>query len=70
MITFSERTQSEGRNGMMITTAIDVHKTIWNDGKTVTLTPVTSKGHRGRCFIEIPTADLPQLIEELKAQLK
>ena len=69
MVTFSQRTQSEGRNGLMITTAVDVHKTIWNDGQTITLTPVTSKGLRGRGHIEIPVADIPKLIEELKAQL-
>jgi len=66
---FSQRTESLGRSGMIITTGLDLHKNLWNNGETVILSPVTSKGTVGRCSIEIPTADIPQLISELRGML-
>jgi hypothetical protein len=33
--------------------------------KTITIEPITSKGNVGRCAIEIPAEDLPQVIKEL-----
>jgi hypothetical protein len=65
-IEFSQRTESIGRNGMLITTGLYIHKNLWNNGETVSISPVTSKGLVGKCSIEIPTADIPQLINELK----
>jgi hypothetical protein len=67
IVKLSQNTQSLGRNGMIITTAIDIHKNLWNEGATLTIAPITSKGLEGRCSIEIPVADLPQLIIELKS---
>ena len=69
MVKLSETTTSFGRNGTLNTTAIDVHKNLWNAGKTITISPITSKNLIGRCSIEIPVADIPKLIDELKAQL-
>ena len=66
---FSQRTESLGRSGTIITTGLDLHKNLWNDGQTVTISPINSKGTVGRCFIEIPTADIPQLIKELEMKL-
>jgi len=67
IVKLSQNTQSLGHNGMIITTAIDVHKNLWNDGATLTIQPITSKGLVGRCSIEIPMADVFQLIKALSA---
>jgi hypothetical protein len=69
MVKLSEITTSFGRNGTLNTIAIDVSKNIWNDGKTITISPITSKNVIGKCSIEIPVADIPKFIKELKAQL-
>ena len=70
MVKLSETTTSFGRNGCLNTIAIDVNKNLWNNGDSITIYPITSRNLRGRCSIEIPTADIPQLIEELKSHLK
>lgn len=67
----SQTTESLGRNGMMKTTGIQLLRThFFNDGKTIRIYPITSKNRSGRCFIEIPTEDIPKLIEGLKTEME
>lgn len=67
IVKLSQSTKSLGRNGEMNTTGLEIHRHLWNDGQTLSISPVTSKGQTGRCSIEIPVADIPQLVKELTA---
>ncbi len=57
-----------GRNGYFKCRGVDV----WVDAEDgiVTLTPITSRGERGRCFLEIPVAKLGELAGALAALSK
>jgi hypothetical protein len=55
-------TVSLGRNGIVTTTGVEV----WPHRDNVTIYPVTSKGKRGRCYIEIPAEALPELTRALQ----
>lgn len=64
-IKLSQSTKSLGRNGEMVTTGLEIHRHLWNDGQTLSISPVTSRDLTGRCSIEIPVADIPQLVKAL-----
>lgn len=52
-----------GRNGMFKSKGLDVfhhiHEQVW-------ISPITSKGTRGRCDIIVPVEDIPALIDILQ----
>jgi hypothetical protein len=54
--------QAFGRNGYMKCHGLEVSD-IW---EAVELTPITSRGNAGRCFIRIPYSSIPNLIAALR----
>lgn len=56
-----ERVQFLGRNGTFAAKGMELRE---NDG-VVEFTPITSRGKLASCFIQIPIADLPFVINAL-----
>jgi len=47
---------------------VSVHETLRTDKESViSLAPITTRGIEGRCWIEIPVRDIPQVIAALKS---
>jgi hypothetical protein len=65
---FSQQTNSLGRNGYMKCSGLDLCKGGLRDDLML-LSPLTSRGHVGRCELEIPLEDLPALIAGLQKLL-
>ena len=64
-VKFARTTSFLGRNGHMKCGGID----ITSFGSSVTLSPLTSRGVIGRCNIEIPLENLPEVIAKLQSLL-
>lgn len=64
-LNFNKESTSQGRNGTMRTTGIELA----NTGKDVIISPINSKGQIGNCYIGIPLEDAHQLFDALKAVL-
>lgn len=67
-IKFNHRVTFLGRNGTMKSIGVEVMNSPDLDG-LVYLTPITSKNTPGRCEIQIPKENLPELIEALQSCL-
>lgn len=63
-VLFGEDTVSQGRNGSVITTGVEV---LAVEGFPPKLSPITSRGAAANCFIELDRAALPELIRVLQA---
>lgn len=61
-ITFNRNVEFCGRNGLFKQSGISVAKVI---GNRVILEPITSKGVIGRCSVEIPVENIPDVIKAL-----
>lgn len=60
-----ETTMFLGRNGVFKCTGFTL-SSFASENKSLSIWPITSRGTEGRCWIEIPAEDIPQLIEELQ----
>ncbi len=60
-------TESLGRNGCMKTTGIDIYRR--TDGN-IELSPVTSKGTRGRCSVAIPKEDVAEVMNAVISMIQ
>jgi len=67
-VLFSKNVNFLGRNGMFGAKAVTlvVHGTL-SDVKVVSIAPITTKGIEGRCWIEIPANNIPNMIDALKS---
>lgn len=73
MIKYSRQVTYVGRNGMGNQNGLEVelHEEVAGEPWRVTLEPVNSKGNVANCKLEIPVADLDEVIRglrELQAQ--
>lgn len=64
-VKFAKTTGFLGRNGYMKCSGIDLSSST----DVVTLSPLTSRGDVGRCNIEIPLDNLPEVIAKLQRLL-
>ena len=55
-------TQFLGRNGSFLCNGIEV----FAERGTVSLSPITSRGLRGRCSLDVPQEAMPTLVELLQ----
>lgn len=60
---------SLGRNGSITTRGLDI--SVWNrhlgrNLRTVNLTVLRKNGAQGRCIIEFPVSEIPEIIKELQ----
>ena len=69
-IKFNKTTTFLGRNGEFKASAVLVCNPLTNNGENVRIRPITSKNEIGRCYIDIPKANVPELIAELNQLLK
>lgn len=67
-VLFSRQTTFLGRNGYMKCSGLDLCQGGLRDD-LVLLAPLTSRGHVGRCELEIQLEDLPALISGLQKLL-
>ena len=56
-----------GRNGYFTCVGVEIFDMTFR--KVVEISPITSKGKVGRCYIQIPIGNLPEVIEKLSAFL-
>ena len=60
---------SLGRNGGINTYGLDIdgwHRHLGRDLRTVNLTVLRKNGAQGRCIIEFPVSEIPEIIKELQ----
>lgn len=62
-ITFKRIVNFFGRNGYFKSSGISI--SVDSIDTTVSLDPITSKGNIGRCRIEIPIEDIPDVVSTL-----
>lgn len=68
-IRFKKRiTAFKGRNGVMKCSGVEVYR--GGDLSTMWLSPLTSRGVVGRCYIEVPVEDIPALIKAIREAQK
>ena len=64
-VKFARQTNFTGRNGYFACSGIEVLHL--NHNNSVMLSPLTSRGVVGRCDIEVPLENVPDLIAQLQA---
>ncbi len=60
----SKHTSFLGRNGYWICQGFIFEE---QEGETIKIFPVTSKAQEGRCYIEVPKADVENFVNGLEA---
>lgn len=61
---FDKTTRFLGRNGTFKMTGMDLY--LSTHSKTVSISPITSKGDVGRCDMEIPVENIDAVCEQLQ----
>ena len=60
---------SLGRNGSITTCGLDIdvwHRHLGRDLRTVNLTVLRRNGAQGRCIIEFPVSEIPEIVKKLQ----